>query len=104
MFSLDAILLEFLGSNWMSLYVALTLLKGAALLTKGTTDDKISTLLGNLFKTLKSGKVPPEMQDVQAKKQLIEETVQAKQKLIEDNYQAKKKLIEETPQTSDNIH
>lgn len=85
MFSLDKILLEFVGANWMSLYVLLTLLKGVAMLTKGTTDDKIATLLSNLFKTIRSGKVPP--------------TVPAAQ----TDAAGKVPPLKETPQTSDTI-
>lgn len=61
MFSLDKILLDFVGSNWMSLYVLITLLKAAALITKGTTDDKIATMLSNMFTTLRRGKVSNEL-------------------------------------------
>ena len=85
MFSLDKILLEFVGANWMSLYVLITLLKGAALLTKSTTDDKIATLLSNLFKTMRGGRVPPEIP--------TEQTDAA----------GKSPKLKETPQTSDTI-
>ena len=61
MFSMDKILLEFVGANWMSLYVLITLLKGAALLTKSTTDDKIVTLLANMYKGMRRGKAPDEI-------------------------------------------
>lgn len=94
MFSLDKILLEFVGANWMSLYVGITLLKGAAMLTKGTTDDKIATLLANLFKTLRSGKVPP-LDAV--KKGYVDATVP-------EDTEEKAPKLKETPQTSDNIH
>lgn len=56
MFSLDRILIEFIGANWMSMYIILTILKGIALLTKSTTDDKIVTLLNNMFNVVTGGK------------------------------------------------
>jgi hypothetical protein len=76
MFSLDKILLEFVGANWMSLYVLITLLKGVALMTKGTKDDKIVTLLSNMFKTLRGGKVPNEIPKVDAAKNPVKEVPQ----------------------------
>lgn len=79
MFSLDKILLEFVGANWMSLYVLITLLKGAAMLTKGTTDDKIVTLLANMYKGVRRGKIPDEVPGLDAKS------------------------VKEVPQTSDTI-
>lgn len=63
MFSLDSVILEFVGGNWMSLYILLTLLKGIALITKSTTDDKIITLLANAYKSLRAGKAPNEIED-----------------------------------------
>jgi hypothetical protein len=58
MFSLDKLLLDFIGQNWMSLYILITLLKGMALLTKSTKDDKIVTMLSNMFDTVRKKKVP----------------------------------------------
>lgn len=62
-FSLDKILLDFIGNNWMSLYILLTALKGLALITKSTTDDKIITLLSNAYKALRLGKAPDKLDD-----------------------------------------
>lgn len=58
MFSLDQYLVEFVGNNVISLYVLVTLLKGVALMTKSTKDDKIVTLLSNMFSAVRSRKVP----------------------------------------------
>lgn len=78
MFSLDKILLEFVGANWMSIYVLITLAKGAAMLTKSTTDDKIVTLFANMYKGIRKGKVPDEIPTipVDAPKGPTEETLQ----------------------------
>lgn len=96
MFSLDKILLEFVGANWMSLYVIITLLKGVALLTKSTVDNKIVTLLSNIFKTVRGGKVPPIC------------TPEEEAELLKTDAASKKgepaPKLKETPQTSDNIH
>jgi len=86
MFSFDRILLDFVGANWMSLYVLITLLKGAALLTKSTKDDKIATLLSNMFSTIRRGKVPDVVPNIQA-----------------TDSASKTKGVKETPQTSDTI-
>ena len=82
MFSLDIYLVDFVGNNVLSLYVLITLLKGAAMLTKSTKDDKIVTLFSNVFTAVRKGKIP-------------EETIN-----IVENV---KKEIQETPQTSDTI-
>jgi len=62
MINLDPIVTEFISKNWMSLTMLLTILKGIALITPSTTDDKIYTLLSGLFGQLR-GKpqqgVPP---------------------------------------------
>lgn len=58
MFSFDPILLEFVGGNWMSLYILLTLLKGIALITPSVKDDAIVTLLGKAFKAVRGGVAP----------------------------------------------
>lgn len=97
MFSLDKILLEFVGANWMSLYVLITLLKGMALLTKSTTDNKIVTLLSNMFSTIRGGKPVP-ICTPEEEAELLKTGAVAKAK----NEPAPK--LKETPQTSDNIH
>lgn len=66
MFSFDKVLLDFVGANWMSLYVLITLLKGVALLTPSTKDDKIVTLLSNMYKGIRKGKVPDDIPPMDA--------------------------------------
>ena len=87
MFSLDHYLFEFVGGNAVTLYVFITLLKGVALITPSTTDDKIVTLLSNMFTAVKKRKVPDDMPQLDAASKTKEE----------DKH-------EEVPQTSDNIH
>jgi hypothetical protein len=55
---MDAWLLKFIGENWMTLYIALTMLKGISIVTPSVTDDRIVTLLSNVYSTLRSGKAP----------------------------------------------
>lgn len=54
--------MKFVGENWMSIYLLLTLLKGIAILTPTVKDDKIVTLFSNMYSTLRSGKVPEKME------------------------------------------
>lgn len=63
MFSMDKILLEFIGQNWMSLYLLITLLKGIALLTPSVKDDKIVTLMAQVYNVLRGGKAPEQFED-----------------------------------------
>ena len=62
MISLDKYILEFVGGNWMTLYLLFTLLKGIALLTPSVKDDKIITLLAQAWNTLRSGRVPDKLE------------------------------------------
>jgi hypothetical protein len=48
-FSFDPYLAEFLKGNWQTILLLFGLLKGLAVLTPGTTDDKIITMIQNLF-------------------------------------------------------
>lgn len=57
---MDAWLLRFVGENWMTLYLAITLLKGVALITPSVTDDKIVTLISEAYGVVRKGKVPDE--------------------------------------------
>lgn len=61
---MDQWLLRFIGDNWMTIYVALTLLKGVALLTPSVTDDKIISLLSQTYSVLRTGKAPDRLDDV----------------------------------------
>jgi len=58
---MDAWLLKFVGENWMTIYLALTMLKGIAIVTPSATDDKIITLLSNAYGAVRKGKVPDEL-------------------------------------------
>ena len=60
---MDKYVLEFVGNNWMSLYLLITLLKGIALLTPSVTDDKIITMLSQVYGSLRSGKAPEKIGD-----------------------------------------
>jgi len=53
MLEFDKVLLEFIGGNWMSLYVLITLAKGLALATPSVVDNQIITLLGQAFEVLR---------------------------------------------------
>jgi hypothetical protein len=63
MFSLDTYLVEFVGANVISLYVLVTLLKGVALMTKSTKDDKIVTLLSNMFSAVRYRRIPEDSKE-----------------------------------------
>jgi hypothetical protein len=58
MIEFDKVLLEFVGGNWMSIYVVITLAKGIALITPTVKDDAIITLLYQLFGVVRGGKEP----------------------------------------------
>jgi hypothetical protein len=53
MISMDKYIIEFVSGNTITLYVALTFLKGIALATKNVEDDKIVTLISNLIDSIK---------------------------------------------------
>jgi hypothetical protein len=55
---MDAWLLKNIGDNWMTIYLALTLLKGIAIITPSATDDKIITLLSQVYNNFRSGDAP----------------------------------------------
>jgi hypothetical protein len=64
MIHLDSLLFEFLKYNTVTCFFVLGILKGLALLTKSTVDDKIVTMLQNAIssiipkrKEVKDGKV-----------------------------------------------
>ena len=58
---MDAWIVKHLGENWLTIYLALSVLKGLAVLTPSVTDDKIVTMLSNAYKALKGGKAPDEL-------------------------------------------
>ena len=53
--NLDPYVIGFVKNNLATIGLALGLFKGLAMLTPGTTDDKIVTLLQNLFTTAQKG-------------------------------------------------
>ena len=57
-FSLDKILLDFVSNNWMSLYILITLIKGIALMTPNVRDDKIATLISQIYNSMRRGSAP----------------------------------------------
>ncbi|HUV77064.1 MAG TPA: hypothetical protein VMW06_03295 [Desulfobacterales bacterium] len=54
--ALDPIVIAFVKNNLVTIGLFLGFLKGLAKITPGTTDDKIATLLTNLFNSVKPGK------------------------------------------------
>lgn len=56
MIKADPILFEFLTHNYFACTLVLAFLKGIAKITKSTTDDKIVTLVGNIFSSIKRRK------------------------------------------------
>ena len=67
-FSLDSYVVDFVKNNAITLYILLTGLKGMALMTKSTKDDKIVTLLSNMFGAVrgfsKTGQKPDTLPEV----------------------------------------
>jgi len=57
MINLDPYILDFVANNWLAMTMLLTILKGIALITPSTHDDKIYTLLSGLLGQLR-GKPP----------------------------------------------
>jgi hypothetical protein len=55
---MDAWLLKFVGENWMTLYLFITMLKGVALLTPSVKDDQIVTLLSEAYGVMRKGTAP----------------------------------------------
>ncbi len=56
MINSDPIIVEFALNNVIAIGLFLGLLKGIAKITKSTTDDKIATLIANLFSSIRGGK------------------------------------------------
>ena len=53
--ALDAMLLEFVGNNWLSLSVGLGALKVVAKMTPTVHDDAVVTLLQNTLNNVRGG-------------------------------------------------
>jgi hypothetical protein len=56
MIALDPIINEFISGNWLAISIAMTLLKGVALLSPTAKDNKIHELLSGLFGQIRGGK------------------------------------------------
>lgn len=56
MINSDPVILEFVSGNLIAISLALGFLKGIAKITKSTTDDKVLTLISNLFSSIKKTK------------------------------------------------
>ncbi len=55
---MDKYLLEFIANNSVTMYVLYTVLKGIALVTPNVTDNKIVTLIAEIYNAIKSGRTP----------------------------------------------
>jgi len=49
---MDTLLLDFISQNYVTIYVFLRVLKGLAVLSKTTTDDKIATMLMGVWQDI----------------------------------------------------
>lgn len=58
---MDKYLLDFIANNTITMYAIYALLKGIALVTPNVTDNKIVTLIGQIYNTLRSGKAPQQI-------------------------------------------
>ncbi|WP_028325808.1 hypothetical protein [Desulfatirhabdium butyrativorans] len=67
MISIDRYILEFVGNNWITLYLLFTILKGVAIMTDSVKDDRIVTLLGQVWSVLRSGRVPDRLEGCDGK-------------------------------------
>jgi len=56
--AIDPYVVGFIKNNLVTITLFIALLKGFAVLTPGTTDDKVATLIGNLFGMVKLKKKP----------------------------------------------
>ena len=52
MLKADPYIYEFISGNFLAIGIALTFLKGLAKITKSTADDKIATLIQNIFTSI----------------------------------------------------
>jgi len=60
---MDKYILEFISNNWLTAYLIITALKGIALITPTVVDNKIITLLVQVYDILRGGKAPMRMED-----------------------------------------
>lgn len=60
---MDKYILEFISNNWLTMYLVITALKGIALITPSVVDNKIVTLLVQVYDVLRGGKAPMRIED-----------------------------------------
>ena len=60
---MDDYLLYFVKNNWITLYVLITALKGIALMTPSVKDDKVVTLISNIYNVLRTGRAPDKIDE-----------------------------------------
>lgn len=60
---MDKYILDFVGNNWLTMYLVITALKGVALITPTVKDDKIVTLLSQVYNVMRGGRLPEKMED-----------------------------------------
>lgn len=60
MLKADPYILEFVSGNLLGFTLLLTFLKGLAKITKSTVDDKIATLIQNIFSSIPGVKKRPQ--------------------------------------------
>ena len=51
--AIDPYIIGFVKNNWVTISLFIGFLKGLAVIIPGTTDDKVVTLIANLFSTIK---------------------------------------------------
>lgn len=60
---MDVIILKIVGENWLTMYLALQLLKGIAIITPSVKDDKIVTLLNQTYDVLRNRRAPDKIDE-----------------------------------------
>jgi hypothetical protein len=55
MISIDQYVLDAVSNNWLTISIFMAALKCLAKVTPGTADDRVYTLLSNIFNALKPG-------------------------------------------------
>lgn len=59
---MDKYILDFVGNNWLTMYLVITALKGIAIITPSVKDDKIVTLLAQVYSVLRGGIAPKQIE------------------------------------------
>lgn len=58
---MDKYIFDFIANNWFTMYIGIKVLQGIAILTPSVKDDKVVTLLSQVYDTLRGGKVPDQL-------------------------------------------